>query len=96
MATQTLTQMTKYRLEHPDYYAQEKKKNAERNSKAYRENTDRRDKMLSYIQTKRLDPEFRKKEAEYKKAYALRKKMALNNLQMPVEPVVIESSDVGE
>jgi hypothetical protein len=31
--------------------------------------------MLAYLQNKRLDPEFRKKEAEYKKAYVLRKKM---------------------
>lgn len=82
--SKTFNQMAKYRMEHPDYYECEKKKNAARNIKAYQENTERREKMLSYLQTKRLDPEFRKKEAEYKKAYALRKKMS--------KPVEVENA----
>lgn len=68
------TIMRNYRLNNPEYYAKELLKNAERNLKAYQENTERRDKVLTHMRTKRLDPEYRAKEAAYSRAAYQRKK----------------------
>lgn len=78
----TVSQMTSYRKVHPDYYEAEKVKNRERNIKAYHEDPDRKAKVLEYRRNLRTDPEYRKKEAEYKKAWYVKKKALA---KVPVE-----------
>ena len=91
-AVKNLNQMAKYRMDHPEYYEAEKKKNAQRNIKAYHENEERRTKMLEYKKAKQLDPEYCKKQAEYKRAHYLRKKAHMAQLKVEKDDIPVEKN----
>lgn len=77
MATK-VSQMTQYRREHPEFYAEEKAKNSVRFKTMYDTNEEFRNRMLEHSRRYYADPEKRARKAEQRKLREQRKKLQLS------------------
>jgi tRNA/tmRNA/rRNA uracil-C5-methylase (TrmA/RlmC/RlmD family) len=70
-----VSQMTKYRREHPAFYEAEKLKNCERLKLSYATNLEFKERMLEHSRKYYADPEKRAKKAERQKLRYQQKKL---------------------